>query len=384
MAPAPAGGLAITLRSNDPGRLLLSTTPEGAGSESISLRVREGLRASPDFWIYGLGKSGTATYTASVPGFQSGSGTATLAPSGFLFARDGVGTMGRWTTPRAAASELHVTAALLDESLHYVCPQALAGGLSVRVDVTSSNPAAGRITASPLVITGGLNSASTRFQPASPGNTTLSVGVPPGFSAPAEFVSVPMAVMAPGLAVTTEAVMAASQVPATLSLGDFAPPGGVTVVLTSGDPKRLLLAAGATGPGLPELKIAIPQGGFTAPYFLQAMEGSGTVSYSATAPGYRDRTGSVLLAPSGVVIGGPPGPPDETESAAQGSGRRALRLLNESGGARSPDPPFHGSTRSGNAEIGRRYGSSAPVRYFPDCRSRKRSTRPSEASLMAG
>ena len=46
---------------------------------------------------------------------------------------------------------------------------------------------------------------------------------------------------------------------------------------------------------------------------MQALGESGSVTYQATAPGYRDRIATVTLAPSGFVLTGPEGPPDEAE-----------------------------------------------------------------------
>jgi hypothetical protein len=313
-APAPEEGVVIAIKSDDPARLLLSTTPDGAGSAAISVRARGGFRATPDFYVHGLGGTGSVTYTASAPGYESGSGKVTLAPSGFLFARSGVGTPALRTTRGAGRSEMCVIAALLDQSLNYAGPQAVAGGLSVRIDVRSSNPSVGRITASPLTIEGGSAAAVTHFEPVGPGSAELSLSVPPGFSAPAEFATIPAMVIVPGMAVTDAVTIGRDlEVPAALSLGEPAPAGGVTVTLASQDPKRLLLSATATDAGAPSLNIRIPAGGFNAPYYLQALGDSGIVDYSASAPGYRDRTGTIALSPSGLVIGGPPGPPDEAE-----------------------------------------------------------------------
>src|ERR1700685_3371901 len=52
--PAPAGGLQITLTSDNPGLLLLSPSPEKAGAPSIGVTVRPGLRESPEFYVQGL------------------------------------------------------------------------------------------------------------------------------------------------------------------------------------------------------------------------------------------------------------------------------------------------------------------------------------------
>ena len=98
---APAAGLEITLTSSDPSKVMFSKTAEGAGSASIKLIVRAGYRDSPDYFIQGFGKSGTVSYTASAPGFANSSGTVTLAPSGLILARSGMGVPTLLTTTGA-------------------------------------------------------------------------------------------------------------------------------------------------------------------------------------------------------------------------------------------------------------------------------------------
>src|SRR5690242_1798284 len=83
---APPEGLDVKLTSSDPKRLLLSTSAEKAGSASIVMNVRAGSRFSIEFFVQGLAASGTVSYTASAPGFESAAGTVTLAPSGIIFA----------------------------------------------------------------------------------------------------------------------------------------------------------------------------------------------------------------------------------------------------------------------------------------------------------
>ncbi len=146
------------------------------------------------------------------------------------------------------------------------------------------------------------------------GQTALSVSVPRGFSVPAQFVSVATTVLVPGMAVTDEISIGYNlQTGGSLHLGEAAPAGGVTVTLTSSDPSKLLLSRTADQVGSDCITIAIPAGGVGGAYFIQALAGSGEVTYTATAPGFRTRTGTVTLTPSGLVMGGPQGPPDEAE-----------------------------------------------------------------------
>jgi hypothetical protein len=203
---------------------------------------------------------------------------------------------------------------MLDSNLSYVAPQPIAGGTAVTVEVTSSNSSVGTIKPSTVSIEAGGVYAESEFQPVSAGETMVKVSVPPGFSTPAPLGTLPTTVVTPGIAVTSEATIGQNlQIAGSLSLGEPAPAGGVTVTLTSKDPKRLLLSLTATAVGSESIKLTIPPRGFSSPYYLQALADSGTESYVASAPGYRSRTGTITLAPSGMVMGGPQGPPDEAE-----------------------------------------------------------------------
>lgn len=305
--------LHVTLTSSNPGSILLSTSPEKAGAASIVVTVRAGSRFSPEFYVYGLAARGDTAYTASAPGCESGSGMVTLAPSGIIFARSGAGTDALRTTTGAKA-EISLHSALLDASLNYVAPQLVAGGMAVNVTVASSNPNTGTVQDPRVTISGGSAHAVAQFQPAAAGVTTLAIDPPAGFSAPAQFATLAATVMMPGMAVADGIAVGQNlQVEATVSLGEPAPAGGLAVTISSEDAARLLISASPDQVGEGSLTIRMPAGAATASYVLQGIGNAGTVTTKATAPGYRERTGSITLAPSGVVIGGPPGPPDEAE-----------------------------------------------------------------------
>src|SRR5205823_3987301 len=105
--------------------------------------------------------SGTATYTASAPGFESAKGTVTLTPSGILIA--GPARFGNplISTPGAWASKLSIYAARLDEANKFVEMQQVRGGFTANVQVTSSDPKIASIATPALAIPGGEFTAMT-------------------------------------------------------------------------------------------------------------------------------------------------------------------------------------------------------------------------------
>ncbi len=311
---APSSGLLITLTSGDPSRVLLSPAPDAIGSASISVRVTGGRRVSPEFYVQGLTDSGVVTYTASAAGYGNATGAVTLVRSGIVIA--GPAKLGNplVTTSRIWPSSITVYSAQLDSSGNFTAVQQVRGGLSATVQISSSNTAVGTITSSPVVITGGSVSARSEFQPLSEGNTTLLVDTPAGFNAPAQFARMNVTVNSPRLAITDKINLGENlQMAGTVLLGAPAPQGGVAVTLTSDDPSRLLLSGSATVQGSKSITVTIESGASNGSYYLQALADSGTVSYSANAPKYRSATATIALTPSGILLTGPAGAPDEAE-----------------------------------------------------------------------
>jgi hypothetical protein len=317
--PAPAPGLDITLRSSDPARLLFSKLPDQTGTASFVVRARPGFSQSQDFWIQGFGSPGTVSYTASAAGFDTVSGMVTVSPSGVVI-------RGPWAGPKfvtttgSAPSRITLTSVRLASTLKSAGEQYIAAGISVRVEVISSNPDAGTIVQSPLEMKGGTDVAATLFRPAGEGDTTLSVQVrlasgegPPGFSVPAESATVVASVQKPRIAVSDDLVIGKNlQLGGVLALAEPAPASGVDVTLVSDDPSKMLISDSPTKIGSKSVTLKFLPGKTVERYSLQALGDSGTVKYTATAPGFQSRTGIVTLTPSGAVITlSSQGPPDE-------------------------------------------------------------------------
>lgn len=324
-SPAPGGGLPITIASLDAQRLRFSTTPQGAGLESITLNVQAGRTTTLPFYVYGLESSGSPTYTAMGAGFGTAIGTVTLTPSGFAISGpNGLGA-DFFTTVGAGNSDLTVFAARLDSAGNYAEQQPVRGGISVNVDVTSSNAAVGVITAPTVTFNNGSGSATTQFNPASQGNSLLEVGVPAGFTAPSQHRSLTATVRVPVLIVTDTTIGRNLQTVGTVLLGEPAPPGGVVVTLTSLS-AQLLLSTVATAAGTASIEVTVPAGQSSATYFLQAFADSGVAGYTASAPSFAADSGNVTMRRSGVVITGPFGFGSPEFSAILGEGNRPVTV----------------------------------------------------------
>jgi hypothetical protein len=298
---APPAATPVTVTSNDPSKLLFSLTPEAAGQASIALSIAPGLLATPVFYVHGLANTGSATYTADVDGYGISTGTVNFAPSGFIIEEPAFNFL---TTVGAPNIDITVVPYRLSAGLAPAAAQAVRGGLVINVPVTSSTPAVGVITTSPVVFNGGAASGSTQFDPLTNGSTTIALGTPTGFSTPSSDTSRLATVITPSISLTQDLTVGRNlQASGTVILGQPAPPGGIQVQITSnsGD---LLLASSPTAAGAASIMISIPEGMFSALYYLHALADSGTATYTASAPGYSPRTVSMFMARSGVVISG--------------------------------------------------------------------------------
>jgi len=324
--PAPAEGLQLTISSEDPSRVTFAAAPDGPGAASITLALRPRTVNSPEFWVHGSADAGAVSYTVAAPGIGSAKGKVTLAPSAILI-------LGPFrlpsfpTTPRGAPSKLTVVSAVLDGSHEVIEEAQIAGGSTVEVTIASSAPQAGAPQSSKLVLTGGTSVASTYFQPAAEGSTTLAPVQPAGFTSPAQYASVIAMVERPGVAITDQFTIGKDlQLAGILCLGEAAPEGGLEVTLTSSDPAKLVLSSREDELGAGVLRLKVPAGALTAQYYLQALGDSGSVTYNAVAEGFRRRVAKIDLAPSGFIVAYEGyGPPDEANVLRQGGVEREER-----------------------------------------------------------
>ena len=303
------GGLTVTVTSNNPSQLQLAVNPTDAGSTSIAVCINGGLNHTPAFYVYGGANSGSPTYTATAPGFGSANGTVTLMPGGFIVAGPfGIGGSSFPTSPLQPPSTITVYSAQLDQSFNFVTTAQVAGTAMPSVHVTSGTTSVGTITTSPLIIAGGTSSATTQFVPVAAGTSVISVSVPAGFSAPNDDGSVLANVSTPGFAVTDGVSIGNNlEIQAAVVIGQLAGGSGQPVLLTSNNPGQLLLSATATGTGSNSLMLTIPTGTNNVMFYLQAVGGPATVSYTASADGFTSRTGTITITGSAVVISGPNG-----------------------------------------------------------------------------
>jgi hypothetical protein len=312
--PAPDEGLDVTIRSSDPARLLISTRLDQKGTASAVIKVRPGFTESQEFWLQALDSSGAVAYTADAPHYTSAKAAANLTPSAIVI----VGPMKSpsfVTTPHSDQTRVTIYSVRLDSLLSNPQEQLIAGGTSVPVVLSNSNPAAGKLGQSRIVMPAGASSVRLYFQPAAEGDAVLSPEVPEHFVASKKYATVTALVKKPGIALSGELRIGQNlQIGGLLAVAEVAPAEGTKVTLTSEDPTKLLISASDKELGKKSIEIEVPAGTVAARYYLQALDSSGTVYYTATANGFRSRTAVVWLAPAGIIITPAfQGPPDEAQ-----------------------------------------------------------------------
>jgi hypothetical protein len=181
--------------------------------------------------------------------------------------------------------------------------QQLAGGSKMEVTVASSNPNVGNPEPSKLTFGSGVSAVETYFKPAGEGETTLAPVQPVGFSAPPTYTKVVASVAKPVMSITEDIFLGKDlQALCTVVLAEVAPPGGTKVTLTSSDGSKLLVSPKDDVIGTASITLTIPEGKRALNYYLQAVDDSGNVTYTAEAPGYRSRTATVGLTKSGFIV----------------------------------------------------------------------------------
>ena len=195
---AGKGGVQVTITSDDPTQLLISRSGTEVGQKTITITVPAGGVSAP-YMLQALGKTGTATYTATARGYSNRIGKIGLAPSGVviapspygppdeaeLFRKSGEGARGFVShLGKNAKVPLSVWTAQLDPlTLRSadITVQPLRAGMSITINVESSNPAAGKVK-SPVVIKGGSEIGHSEFVALTPGTTLITAVTPSGFT----------------------------------------------------------------------------------------------------------------------------------------------------------------------------------------------------------
>ena len=304
-APAPAGGLSVTITSSDANRLTLGLTPTDPGSLSVTFEVAEGSSSLPAFYLQGRDGSGSVDITANATGYTPGTASVPLASSGFVMLSPGTNFT---TTTLAAPTTLGVYSAVLSPTLTYLTTQPVRPGASVAVTVTavdSTGTGVGTITGSPVTFNGNEGVHQVFYDPASPGSSIITVVPPAGFSTPSNYRVFTVTVNAPSMFVGDAFLGKDLQTAMSGSLGDTSP-ADVTFTITSTNPARVLVSALPNTAGATSIMVTSPGPTNVIPaFYVQGLTDSGSATLTISAPNFLPTTAQVFLTPSGFIISSP-------------------------------------------------------------------------------
>jgi Divergent InlB B-repeat domain len=304
--------LTVTTTSSDTSKVLLrpyaiDSSGTSAGTASFIGTVAAGSNTTPGFWIQALASSGTAQITVSAPGYQSAVATVTLTPSGFqLNGPAGTGVNFTATLGTPSPPTLTVSAAQLDTSGNVLATnQAVRGGFTASVPVSSGTQATGTIAGSPAVVqAGATTSSAVTFQPNAVGTSVLSITQPSGFSTPATGTQLTVTVALPAISLNPASVGFNLQA---LGVGQLnqAPSSTLSVTISAAPTGLVLLSTTPTQAGSNSITLTVPAGSISLPpFYIQALASSGTASLTAGANGYSGSTASVVLTGSAFLVSG--------------------------------------------------------------------------------
>ena len=176
---APPEAVDVTITST--AGTITTITQDGTmvGGTSVTFLGVTGTSVGTIF-VQGL-SSGSGELTGQAAGYDDGFLDVTVVPSGFVHQVLNVIS----TTVGAANINFPVgPAALNSTTLNFAEFQQIRGGISVDVEVASSDTSVGTIVGNPQTINGGSSQANFEFDPMGVGTTTLTVQTPAGFSTP--------------------------------------------------------------------------------------------------------------------------------------------------------------------------------------------------------
>jgi hypothetical protein len=298
---APSNPTTVTVTSNDPTVAIISTSGSVVGQKTLVFPNTTSSYIAT-IWIQGL-KVGTTTLTVSAPGYENGTETIVVLPSGFVYY--GVPSYPTTTFSQPTNSYIYPVPLNADGTVYnfgwYINP----GSAAISIPITSATTSVGTVT-SPVVFHPTDSQDYFTFQPVSAGTTVLSIGTPPaGFTVPSQYQSITATVTTPVINLSSQTT--AVHLSNSIGLGlPVAPPTGhpVTVTLTSSDPTVFTISSSSTVVGTTSVTFPNTAGSGVGTIYVQGQK-VGTATLTMSAPGYTSGTSTITVQPAGFFLGYP-------------------------------------------------------------------------------
>ncbi len=271
----------VTLSSNDPSRVLLSTRADQLGQPRISVALAP--NSNNVYFVHGVAL-GQAAITASATGFADTLfGVDVVQPKLFL---------GGPQTAIVGSDNR----ALLD-----FYGQALRPGVALSINLRSSNPAVATVV-SPVSVAGSAHVASAAITSISPGVTTISADLPDGWLANTGATSFVLAVRLPAIPIDnfSDQITIGKDLQSTSTLFQTSETP-ITITIASADASRVSISRDAMAAGQGTVTFTMPPFSQT-PIYIQALSDTGTVALTYSIPGFNAQQQLVTLAPAAIAF----------------------------------------------------------------------------------
>ena len=296
---APPNPVTVTVTSRDPSIAIFSTAQGTVGKATMTFPNVTSSFVST-IWIQGL-KVGSTILDITAPGYNAGTITVTVDPSGFVY----YGSPTYSTTTFSTPTQLTVYPVPLDPTAlsvfnygWYINP----GSSAVTVPLSSSATNVGTVPAS-VVFHGTDTQQSFNFTPTGVGTANLNIGTPPaGFAQPSQYEQAVVSVTAPQIQANGTTTGAKVSVALSIYL-PVAPPSPVTVTLTSGSPSIATLSTAQTTVGTTSVTFTNVTSTYVGTIYVQG-QAPGSSTLTESAPGFTSGTATLTVVPAGFAYYG--------------------------------------------------------------------------------
>ena len=298
-------GLAVTVTSSDPTRVLVSASSAAPGQASTVVKGQTSQNTI--VYVQALSATGSVSLTFSATGYQTASATVNLTPAVVeLVAPQNIGTL----TPLSAPLTFQAKLATYSTYTTYSSstPVLRPGAAPVSVQASFSGTAIGTLTPAQVTFNPGDSTQSISFQPTTPGTSLLSLSVPAGFTDPVSLRQQLLTVV-PATVNFTSPMSVGYDLEKNNSIILASPvSSAINFTLTSSDPARLLLGNQANPNGVASLVVSIAANQTSSTsFYLIGLASSGTVALNVSSAGLPASNPTVTLRPSGFIFGTVPG-----------------------------------------------------------------------------
>jgi hypothetical protein len=259
------------------------------------------------FYVQGL-ELGSTTMTAQAAGYNDQQATITVLRSGFHLSSGGAGstTLGDFTTTTLSGnSSMSVHAYAINANNTRRSRQEMRPGINpADVLVTSSEPAVGTITVSPVSFTANGNGwRLTAFRPLTAGTATLSIVQPAGYFAASDArTSLVATVTAPNINLQTTSVQVGRDLQTVNRVNLVeAPLEPTDITITVASESAALLSIDQFAVGSKSITFTGVTNTSMLAFYVQGLE-LGSTTMTAQAAGYNDRQATITVLRSGFHL----------------------------------------------------------------------------------